>query len=373
MAQGSKRTSRVFILLALILILILLVVVYFKRDQLLPGLVGTPKSTVTLPTPTPMTDMVDVVITTQSISRGTEFTESVLGTVKYPKKDFVEGTLYSKIKDVVGKKAKIDLDAHIPVTSSLVVDTEGGSFTAFQIPKGLVAISIPMYNRMSAVSFALQPGDHVNIIATLLFVDLDQDFQSILPNVTAEVTAPKPGDAENNIAPGLTAQITGGGLTSIQGRAVLDPTLNQPLYVQQKEEQRPRMVSQTLLQDVIVLGVGNFETKQQAVVQDQAPTPTPTPGGTTTVEEPKEPDIITVMVTPQDAITLNYLVYSGAQLTLVLRGAGDDQRVQTDAVTLQYLMEKYYIPVPAKQSYGLTPRIDSLIIPQQASSQYNIP
>jgi pilus assembly protein CpaB len=130
------------------------------------------------------------------------------------------------------------------------------------------------------------------------------------------------------------------------------------------EDQRPRAVSQTLLQDAIVLQVGNFSTTEEELAAMQ---PTAAPEETAEGEqaapaaEPvKPPDLITIIVNPQDAVTLNYLLYSGAQLTLALRGAGDDQRVQTEAVTLQYLMDQYAIPVPAKLPYGMEPRIDVL-------------
>jgi pilus assembly protein CpaB len=63
-----------------------------------------------------------------------------------------------------------------------------------------------------------------------------------------------------------------------------------------------------------------------------------------------------LIVTPQDAITLNYVINSGAQLTLALRSAGDDTRVQTEAVTLQFLLDQYNIPVPAKLPFGIPNR-----------------
>jgi pilus assembly protein CpaB len=69
--------------------------------------------------------------------------------------------------------------------------------------------------------------------------------------------------------------------------------------------------------------------------------------------------MVTLIVTPQDAVTLNYLMLSGAKLNIVLRSAGDPTRVDTEAVTLQFLMDQYRIPNPAKLPYGTEPRIDS--------------
>ncbi|HQP09275.1 MAG TPA: hypothetical protein PLY85_09660, partial [Anaerolineaceae bacterium] len=71
----------------------------------------------------------------------------------------------------------------------------------------------------------------------------------------------------------------------------------------------------------------------------------------------------------QDAVTLNYLMLSGAQLNLALRGAGDDQRIPTEAVTLQFLMEQYGIPYPAKLPYGIQPRVDEMIYPSLENGQ----
>jgi Flp pilus assembly protein CpaB len=105
-----------------------------------------------------------------------------------------------------------------------------------------------------------------------------------------------------------------------------------------------------ILQDIQVLHVGTFtlgdsSTQQQAAAAPQngqaAPTPTP----------PPTPTIITLIVTPQDAVALTYLINSGTQFTLVLRAPDDKSRVETEAATLQYLLSQYAIPVPAKLPY----------------------
>jgi len=81
------------------------------------------------------------------------------------------------------------------------------------------------------------------------------------------------------------------------------------------------------------------------------------------------PDLITIIVTPQDAVTLNYLLYSGAELTLALRASGDDSVISTEAATLQFMLDVYSIPVPAKLPYGTTPRIEELVPPDSANGQ----
>ena len=84
--------------------------------------------------------------------------------------------------------------------------------------------------------------------------------------------------------------------------------------------------------------------------QQVAPTPTPVP---------LPPDVITLIVSPQDAVTLNYLMLAGANLNMVLRSAGDTDVQTTEAVTLQFILDQYQIPNPAKLPYGLEPRIDT--------------
>ena len=369
MAQRSKRSGRIIIYLALIIILVLAVVAFIFKDRLTPNITQqSPASTVIVQ----QEEMVDIVVTAQAVPRGTIFSSDVLTTIKYPKADFIAGIFYTNVNDVIGKVAKVSLDARVPVTQSLVV--ANGSLNAEEIPAGMVAISIPLRNRVSSISYAPQAGDHVNIIAALTFIDLDQNTQTVLPDKVGQVTAPSAGGATPVTPPDLTAKVTTDS-TNTQGSAVLDPSLQQPLYTYPSETQRPRLVSQTLVQDAIVLGVGDFLLPSQVAIAT-VPTPTPgTNGQTTTAVTTTFPDTITLIVAPQDAVTLNYLIYAGAELTLVLRGSGDTQRVQTEAVTLQYLMDQYNIPLPAKLPYGTEPRTDMAtpIAPLQLDPRYSIP
>jgi len=96
--------------------------------------------------------------------------------------------------------------------------------------------------------------------------------------------------------------------------------------------------------------------------EQPAATPTPAPEGQAP-EAPKPPDMITLIVSPQDSVTLNYMMLAGAKLNLVLRSPGDDQRIPTDAVTLQFILDQYNIPFPAKLPYGADPRVDKLAYP----------
>jgi pilus assembly protein CpaB len=370
------RRGRVFIYLAFILIFGLVAVVlvyqrYLTPQNLEPAAAGMAA--------TPVIDTVEVIVVAQRVPRGSAITETVLGTVPIQRDLFIQG-MFTNINEVKGRLAKFDLDAGVPLTSGMLVESAEqlsatGSIAALSIPRGMVSISVPI-TRLSSVSYAPEAGDHVNVIVVMMLADYDPDFQTMLPNSPAVVLAPGPITPE--FGPSAVSAYYKDGTTGGYGKAEADPVLGQTFYTFPSEPQRPRLVSQALLQDAVVLHVGDFlkdEPQQQegaAVVADGQEPPPGTDqtaqaaqgnqapaaqnGEEAPVEEPKGPDLISLIVTPQDAITLNYVIHSGAQLTLALRSAGDDTRVQTEAVTLQFLLDQYNIPVPAKLPFGIPNR-----------------
>jgi pilus assembly protein CpaB len=357
MASGGKQRGLIIIVIALVLIAIL-GVAYFVLSSRGTNILAPAQQPGGAAAPAPTTKMTSIVITTQKIPRGTVITESVITTLAYPEKDLVPGTFFTNPKDVINKQAKYDLEPRMPITEALLVTGQAGvgSYAAFQIPKGYVAVSMPI-NRLSAVSFAPVVGDHINIIASMLVVDIDQAAQSKLPNYLAKVV-PEVGASEAD--PGsLTA--TSGGKSGEQGRVEIDSTLQHPVYVVPSEVQRPRLVSQMVIQDAIILRMGNFPLNEIAKTSGVEPTAQPASGDANQAAvTPTAPDIMTLIVRPQDAITLNYLQQTGAKLTLALRSAGDIDPAAVEAVTLQYLFQTYNIPNPPKTNFGIEPRLDNI-------------
>ncbi len=372
------RRGRIFFLLALIIVIGAAVIYFvYSKGLLFPQPSGTESNQAAL-TPTPVTT-IKVVVVTQRVQRGEIITADKLELVDY-QADLVLPIMYKEINQVAGKMARYTMDPYTVVTSALVTespDTEQGSDDALFISPGMVAVSIPI-TRLSSVSYAPQRGDHVNVIVTLLFVDLDTTFQTILPNWTGNLIGPGGGGLSEGGGTipreqftTLFAQPFRG--SSAQGRGENDTSVNQPLYILPSEQQRPRLVSQTLIQNVIVLQMGNFQTpaeKAAAEATKPAPTATPEPGAEqaqqaapTPTPMPAPPDVLTLIVSPQDAVTLNYLIYGGAQLTLVLRNPRDAEVPGTEAVTLQYLLDQYNIPIPAKLPYGFQPAVTALVPP----------
>lgn len=353
------RRGRVFFYLAAILILVLGAAFLIWQRFLQPSPAAPSQEALA---PAPVVDLVPVVVITQPIPRGSELDETVLGVIDLPRDTVIEG-MFSDIALVVGRQAKFDLDSGIPLTASMLVDTaeqlsKTGSIASLSIPRGKVAISVPI-NRLSSVSYAPRPGDHVGVIATMLFVDIDSEFQTVLPNQVGGVVGPStnPETGANTI----TISIIGGeDATSVYGRTELDPILNELTYALPSEAQRPRLVSQFVLYDVEVLQIGEFDLPG---VEAAAPPETGVVEGEEEAPAVTVPTIITLIVDPQDAVALNYLLYSEAELTLVLRASGDDTTITTEAATLQFMLDVYNIPAPAKLPYSIEPRIDTLTSP----------
>lgn len=361
------RRGRIFFLLAFLLILGLVGVgaVWFLLGR---GLGGEEVAQDVTPTPPP----VEVVIITQNIPQGYILDENVLTSIPTQVELVAPGMFTSSnITELIGRQVKYEVSAGTPLLDTMLLKAgeqipQSGSPWAINIPTGMVAVSIPI-NKLSSISYAPRPGDHVNVISSFLFVDIDTDFQTNTPSQTGVVIASGPADPVTGTRDPLTVEIASG----LYGKTLIDPVLGQAVFIYPSEAQRPRMVSQMLLQDVIVLQVGEFpqdsnmdtdvitsegEEGQEEQSQEQEVS--------TTVPKPSE---ITLIVRPQDAVTLNYIMYAqthlAAQLSLVLRSPTDNSREDILPVTLQFLLEQYEIPVPSRLPYSLNPRIDYLVPP----------
>lgn len=316
---------------------------------------------------------VNVYYAAQNIPQGGRITEDLLATLQIPQENVVT-VMYTQdeLPFLVDKIAKLPLDQGVVITESMVTDSSSGVTVsgpqwAALIPTGMTAMSIPT-DRLSVSGYAINDGAHVNVNACLLFVDVDPAYQTALPNQTAVLTGTGIGKLEGAEGQGFAAEglpILSLGVVSsgsAQGRLELDPSVQQPYYIIPSEAQRPRMVCQTLLQDVTVLKLGNFPLV--AVDTTAAADPNAAPADPNAEQAaPVAPDIVTLIVTPQDSVTLSYLVYTNARIVLTLRNPADEGRLATEASTLQFLLSQYNIPVPAKLPYAMQPALTTLTSP----------
>lgn len=351
------RRGRIFIFLALILIVILVVAAIYLNQF-------SGQGAVTEEPVAPAT--VEVYVAAQNIPQGSEITSDVITTLPLSE-EAVNPAMFTVAEqgDLVGKWTKYPIEQGIAITTSLVGTKDeiapSGPAWASGIDIGMTAFSIPT-TRLSSVAFGVADGAHVNINACFLFVDVDPSYQTILPNDVAALLAP---GAE---PPSLTITVANPEAAgNVQGRTEVEPSFQQGLYVVPSEErQRPRIVCQMLIQNVKVLKLGTFPLREVvAPVEGDPAAAEPAP-----VERP---DIITLVVTPQDSVTLSYLIYSGAEINLALRNASDDQRVATEAATLQFLLSQYNIPVPAKLPYAMEPSVNNLTQPFLPNDVVTVP
>lgn len=315
--------------------------------------------------------LVDVVMLSKTVTQGERLTLNNVEIVQIQNIEFMD-SMFTDTFQVEGFYARGDFEEGTVLTSTMLVNdptlllNDLGSTHAVLIPPGMVAFPIPM-SRFSSLGYGLSIGDRVNVIATIMLVDLDSQFQTRLPNNTG-IVLPPGATIFSEIVNSLVAQniSQGEGGVTPQGRGELDNVLEQPFYLLPSElTQRPRIVSQTVMFNRLVLHVGTFSLIEEEEGVEEPPTPEeeeaaaagePAPPP----EPPEPPDLITLIVTPQESVTLNYLLYSGAQINMALRPPTDEAVIPTDAVTLQYLLDVYRIPVPVKLPYGLEPRVDIL-------------
>jgi len=311
---------------------------------------------------------VKVYYASQNIPLGTTITEDMLSTFTLPKENEAEVMFREDEKaNLVGQVARFTLDQGTLITTSMIGAGAGelpGPAWAVQVPAGMVAVAIPT-NRLATAAYGVNDGAHVNVNACMTFVDVDPAYQSVLPNYVSamrDVWFPPDGTERPYISiDPLTVE-----LPSRQGRVELDPTFQKPIYTVPSETQRPRLVCQMILQDVIVMNLGNFQL-QTPVAAD--PNATPVAGQ---VQQDAAPDIITLMVTPQDSIALNYFVYSGAVMSMTLRNPNDNSRIEAQSATLTSLLTQYNISLPSKLPYAQQPRLDVLAPPLLPNDIINV-
>ncbi len=276
----------------------------------------------------------------------------------------------------VGKIARQDIGRGVPITEEMLTSETGdlltsGSDASLAIPAGYTAIAVPI-SRLSGVAYAVQDGDHIDVLLSLLMLEVDTDFQSVLPNMATILTAS--GGTEEFPAPSITGSVGAvegdeGASMALVGKVEIDEELGQPFHLVPQESQRPRVVSQRIVENAQVLHVGTFslvDDLEVAIVPAPeegvgAPTGQPAPGD---ISGPEPPDIVTLIVTPQDALVLNWALKVGADITLTLRAPNDAEITETTSVTLDYLVESYDVTIPPKLPYTLEPRLSELIEPK---------
>lgn len=318
------------------------------------------------PTPTPI-PLVKVVQALQNLPRGYRFPstiqelENIVGYATLPEETVPFNAIKEQdggLEKVLGMIARTDIFREQPILSTYLVKdltnlANVGSDAAAVLPSDRVAVSLPM-DRITSVAYGLQDGDHVDVIISMLFIDVDEVFQSITPNLVTLFTKTDQGI---QLQDGIGGRID----QSSIGTVIVGPA----------ERQRPRLVTQRTIQDALVVHVGEFplDGKYLGVLPTPTPIPAtaesdsggggnPTPVPTVTPIPP--PNIVTLGVTPQYAVVLVWAIDAKLPVTLALRSVNDRSTQQTTPVTLDYMMQEFRIEVPARRDYSIEPAIRSI-------------
>ncbi len=337
-------------------------------------------------TPTP-TSTVNIIVAARQIPRGARLTVQDVRVQEWPLSvDPPLGALFvgeqadaAGLEQVEGRIARVDILDGQPILDFMLTPgdqptdlAEIGSDAALLTPSGTVVIAMPI-TRLSAVGYALRPGDHVDILMSYQFVQVDEEFQTLLPNRGIILT-------DN---PELAAALQVQGTDLVVGREEPGPFGSTLLVIPNTEAtggMLPTRTTQLVIDNAIVMQVGNWPIAdlEQPIVVTPAPQPTqaategqggeeaappegaePTP---TPLPAVPVPDIISLAMSRQDALVLKYSLEVGADITLVLRSVLDNDvaNVQTDPVTLEYITTFYNVQVPPSLPYALDPRINML-------------
>jgi len=365
------RRGRVVILVILIILIIISLggvgLLFFlnqaPQNRPLTTAGGSPVPPASQPAIQEMTatpEVVMILAAGQTLERGVVIPTEAVVAIPWPKNVLPFSAVTDTTK-IVGNRARITIARGEPIFDTMVLrgletPSASGSDAAVQIPPGKVAISLP-YDANNGVASGIKDGDHVSVIASWRVVNLDEAWQSALPNNVLPLTIPKEGGQ-----PGETVNI---GVAGPIGRMTPVPggtgNYSQFYIIPGEPVQRFRLVTQVILKDALVLHMGHFGENAPIVIE---PTATPVPNATPGTEVPPTPTpapprILTLVVDPKDALALNYLnrvaeqYPSAVQITLVLRSAGDTSLLaDTPSVTQQYMFENFDIQVPTQLDYG---------------------
>ncbi len=303
---------------------------------------GGGTSFITEPTPTPPPVVEDggipttqVIVALQPIGRGSQFVQGSIGRRDWPANN-VPPDIIGDEAETIGKVAKTEIVQGQVIVRSMLADIGEGGDASFRVPTGRVAVAYPI-DRQNSVSYAVQAGDYVDILVTAPFVDVDEEFQTKLPNKITfffRGLDPETGEA-------ISVEMHGG---INEGRFAVTAG-DMPAIVSAGEElQRPRRVAQLTIQAAKIIRVGPWiePPPPPPPDQDQEGEEVPTP-------TPNVPDIVTLAVTPQDALVLLWLRQSDIYSEMALRSAGEENADHlTEAITLQYMLTRFNIAVPPK-------------------------
>jgi Flp pilus assembly protein CpaB len=281
------RRGRLLILVVLVLLFVAAVLFVATRILIRPRAPAaeTPEPGITI-TPLPTTPpTADILVAVQQLPRGFKIPPGAVDVREWPVPSIPTNAIIVPAgtdpqliiqQEVIGKIARSDIAIEQPILTTLLVPdldqiAEAGSDAAAVLPQGLVAISVPI-NRLSGVAYAIQDGDRVDVIVSFVVVDVDEEFQTILPNQVFPLFYGAAGEGLGR----STASVEVEEGAPLLGRIDTIPP-GDLANVVPSEPQRPRLVSQRVIENAFVVHVGDFPLGGRFIAITNTPTPTPLP------------------------------------------------------------------------------------------------
>jgi len=364
--RGRRRIAIIFGVAGFILLLLILALALLNNQSAptpQPVAEGTPvngelpdetQSGFTLPfqqppTVDPSTQLVEVVVSFQTVPRGWQMTEAELYTDLRIAAE-VGSNVITRIEDALGLYARRDIFQGETLTVDLLArdpraigrDNYGPSSL---IPPGWVAQAIPI-DRLTGVAYGMLPGDSIDILASFTLVQIDEEFQSILNNSISFLLESVDEEGNRTVAAFIVDPY---------GRFERLPN-NDLAHVVPSELQRPMLVVMAL-QNAKVVNVGPWvppgEVQPPTPTPDPLePTPTPDPNVAPTAT-PQPPDVLLLALPPQQQLVLRYALDSNAPITVGLRGVNDGQLYGAQSVNLELLLQRFGFQIPPNFNYSL--------------------
>ncbi len=239
-----------------------------------------------------------VIVAVQDLPAGTPIVPDAITFMDKPINE-VPADAVSSPEKLRGKVAAVDIYRGDIITTDMLTTKEKilQEKPISLIPPGKVAFTIKV-DELSSVAYSIQPGDYVDVLVGIDFVDVQRETQCQFP-------CPE----------GFTG------------------------------EQIPRHVTQLTIQNAQVLNVG-LRTAPPITTGEGA-SPAETQEAQTT-PQPISYSYVTLLLSQQDALVLKYLREIGAIIDLALRNPDDKSVVSTEAVTIEYILRRFNIPIPPK-------------------------
>lgn len=337
------RGNRGLVIFALVLIVLAALAcaayLYLQRSGNAPG-----EAVDVTPEAAPV-ETVDIVVAIQNVARGMQISveDNAIALQAWPAEN-LPYEYYTSIEDVDGKFARMEIPRGMPVLPNMVGRPGGmlsvsGSAAALFEPDDRVAYAIPI-DVQGAIGWAIEPGDRVDVLAALNMTPVYTEFVEDGVKQFTYLQTGAEGEAAQTGVFGRFEQLPNGQWAAIH-------PLDMPVSTQ------PALIVQMTVQDAVVWHVGEWtaDTTEVAAGGDVAPVsegplgaaaaaPTPVP-----VEGARSIELVTLLVTREDALVLKYLHEVGADLDLALRPTGLTGTVlQTQPIWFRYILDRYQLP-----------------------------